>query len=777
MAFNFNWPRFSDQFHASAREMLESALNKGSKPPIIADKIEVVELEMGTQPPELEVRDIGEVTMDQFRGIFRLSYSGDAYIVLRTKVQANPLIHKKREGHLLDEGRGMVAAQAPLVVPMNLRLSNFKLNSYVVLVVSKQKGITLVFKTDPLQNVDVNSTFDRIGVIQKYIQKEIEGQLREMFREDLPSIIHKLSQRWFSRELSAVARVEVPYARKFAHQPTEDTDFESVSQQGEQTYYAPPQPQPAPPPSAYTPPSVQQPFSQARSTTSRSYSHASSSHSPRSVISTSSNPARASSSSSTFPEIENYDPTYGLRPEELPAKGDYSGFAKLWQGSSGLGELAEEPEALDGVPAELAEADELWEQSEAAGPSTWQTDAPASEYWDESVVEPAVDYETIYAVGGGTVTRPRVLHSQSLIGTPSDTATVRSTQGTVRAVPSRSMSIHGVPTVPMLRFSRTNSMPLGLRIHTPPSAASTPVAMAVGPRSSPLSLGPAGYFHGWESEDPTMVQSPPMSARSSFSVGESAYSLPHRTYTPSLLGTTQAMARTRSMPASRRHSPPSTTPSTMQSQRPPLSAQPVAQSSARPSRSSSGLTYSGSTPPSSEVPPTEEDEPASPSSAKAFARARSGSITQRLSHAHLSPFDQLGVGSPPRSEYGSERGIVLKPAVNARVNQLAMLTNSHQTLSPYTRSMQHYAVRSAVPKAAISGIGGAPPERAPIKARRKRTYHIGKKTPVTPPEPTPSSPRPASDYSEYFHVSPQIEEAPILESDDGLHHRAPYVAA
>lgn len=39
------------------------------------------------QPPELEIRDIGELTMDQFRGIFRLTYDGDAHIVLRTKVQ------------------------------------------------------------------------------------------------------------------------------------------------------------------------------------------------------------------------------------------------------------------------------------------------------------------------------------------------------------------------------------------------------------------------------------------------------------------------------------------------------------------------------------------------------------------------------------------------------------------------------------------------------------------------------------------------------------------
>ncbi|KAG8896979.1 ERMES complex subunit, partial [Tulasnella sp. 417] len=210
MSFHFNWPRFSDQFHADATQMLNAALNKGSKPRIIADKIEVVELSMGTQPPELEIRDIGELTTDQFRGIFRLSYAGDAHIVLSTKVQANPLNHKKADMDVMGSSRGILAAHQPLIVPMLLRLSNFRLNAYVVLVVSKQKGITLVFKTDPLQNVDVNSTFDSITVIQKFIQKEIEGQLREMFREDLPAIIHRLSQRWTAGK----TKVEAPYLHK-----------------------------------------------------------------------------------------------------------------------------------------------------------------------------------------------------------------------------------------------------------------------------------------------------------------------------------------------------------------------------------------------------------------------------------------------------------------------------------------------------------------------------------------------------------------------------------
>ena len=49
MSFTFKWPRFSEQFHTDAIHMLNNALNKGNKPPVIADRVEVVELEMGTQ--------------------------------------------------------------------------------------------------------------------------------------------------------------------------------------------------------------------------------------------------------------------------------------------------------------------------------------------------------------------------------------------------------------------------------------------------------------------------------------------------------------------------------------------------------------------------------------------------------------------------------------------------------------------------------------------------------------------------------------------------------
>ncbi|KAG8218981.1 hypothetical protein J3R82DRAFT_4724 [Butyriboletus roseoflavus] len=368
MSFTFQWPRFSDQFHTDAIQMLNNALNKGNKPPVIADKIEVVELEMGTQPPELEIRDIGDLTMDQFRGIFRLTYAGDAHLVLKTKVQANPLNHKQPDIHLMTGSRGMLAAKEPLVVPMLLRLSHFKLNSYVVLVISKQKGITLVFKTDPLQNVDIHSTFDSIAVIQKFIQREIEGQLRQMFREDLPGIIHRLSQQWVK------AKVEAPYL-----------------------YKGPP-------------PVVRRPFDTASapdlshmSDVSRVSVGSSARRTSKSIPSAPLIPSPTESIGS-LPELENFDPTYGLRPDGLPMKSMFPSFGRLFKQNKGLADLTEEQSEVDGEEKE-EEGEEEEEEKGTYSVLDWEDTSigyspPPSLAPDDSVTE----YETIPAVGGAIQT-------------------------------------------------------------------------------------------------------------------------------------------------------------------------------------------------------------------------------------------------------------------------------------------------------------------------------------------------------------------------------------
>ena len=79
---------------------------------------------------------------------------------------------------------------------MFLRLSSFQLSGIIILVFSKQKGLTLVFRNDPVDSVKVSSTFDSIPAIQRFLQAEIERLLRDLMREEVPAIIHKLSLEW-----------------------------------------------------------------------------------------------------------------------------------------------------------------------------------------------------------------------------------------------------------------------------------------------------------------------------------------------------------------------------------------------------------------------------------------------------------------------------------------------------------------------------------------------------------------------------------------------------
>jgi distribution and morphology protein 34 len=91
MAFKFTWPTFSESFYQTASNLLTSALSKAPMPPIITEHIIVKEFNLGTTAPELEMLEIGELGDDKFRGVFKLNYSGDAFIVLRTKVQVHSL--------------------------------------------------------------------------------------------------------------------------------------------------------------------------------------------------------------------------------------------------------------------------------------------------------------------------------------------------------------------------------------------------------------------------------------------------------------------------------------------------------------------------------------------------------------------------------------------------------------------------------------------------------------------------------------------------------------
>ncbi|KAL8767393.1 MAG: hypothetical protein Q9209_006083 [Squamulea sp. 1 TL-2023] len=204
MAFNFNWsPLTADaSFYTRAQDLLTTALNKYPKPPIIVDDIIVNELNLGSVPPDLEILEIGDLAEDRFRGIFKMCYTGDAYLTLKTRVQANPLNTYLSTRPSFTSPQPL-AASSGLTIPLQITLSEIKLSAFIILVFSRQKGLTLVFRNDPLESLKVSSTFDAIPFVRDYLQKEIEGQLRTLLMDEVPAIIHRLSLRLWVPEYRA----------------------------------------------------------------------------------------------------------------------------------------------------------------------------------------------------------------------------------------------------------------------------------------------------------------------------------------------------------------------------------------------------------------------------------------------------------------------------------------------------------------------------------------------------------------------------------------------
>ncbi|PWN24997.1 hypothetical protein BDZ90DRAFT_91384 [Jaminaea rosea] len=336
MSFNFEWPSpFSPSFHAHALSLLTSALNRGPKPKVIADDIEVTELNMGSVPPDLEILEIGELGRERFRGIFRLTYAGDAHVVVQTRVQVNPLSggaapSDARASTTSEEtftpfasGRGILFAATPLIVPMRLTLSHVRLRAIIVLVVSKSKGITLVFKNDPLESVQVSSTFDSVAVVAKYLQQEIEGQLKEVFREDLPGIIHRLSQTWLSgRNKASEGKVAEDQAAVAGPSKSNGTRTRKRSSAAS-VPAAPPSQSPASPKSPH-----KRPPAAPRSSSAAPPSRTKPTPRPPSPPTADIPPPL----SDYYQEgADSYDPTYGLREDEwepLPAHQE----AEVWEG-------------------------------------------------------------------------------------------------------------------------------------------------------------------------------------------------------------------------------------------------------------------------------------------------------------------------------------------------------------------------------------------------------------------------------------------------------------
>ncbi|KAM0790080.1 hypothetical protein ACM66B_005408 [Microbotryomycetes sp. NB124-2] len=727
MSFNFEWPTFSDDFYADAKEMLAQALNKGEKPPIIADRIEVKELNMGTIPPELEILEIGDLSTDRFRGIFRLTYAGDAFIVLQTKVQANPLNVPRPSLDILGAPRILFAA-APLVVPMTLQLSALSLRAIVVLVVSRQKGITLVFKNDPLESVNVSSSFDGVESVAGFIQTEIEAQLREAFRSDLPSIIHRLSQKWLSGEVKTASeetaaampktgslapqgfakdakiQTKTAYMRKGGTKTGHDrrltTRMSTMSLGAESVSIGS---------------DVDTTFSTQDQVETRSL-YRKSSQGRRSVFG-SPTKQRTSSSQTIKPEpqsvpesIESYDPTYGLRPDSIPSHAGFGQYQRLVQSGTavrGLGGVldraSQEVDDYDDDellqeedPFEIDLADEVGLERELAEPVTVGVDtfddrqARRRSYQSlgrETATSDnglgAAVLETIPAVGGGTITRPRILHTQSQMRT--------------RAVSNSSLSAHGSPSTMATHVPESTTSTIGELLGSPvfrPFQDDRLEHLASQSRAGSGTSTPRFPFPRMPSKAPSFASAPTLSRQNSTQSAR-PFRGPHQVHRSGLshFSTTSVDADATSA----------------------LSMEPTPD-----------LT-------NAVVP----DEP------EVFPKPRPDPI-DLLSRSPSSVLNH--------SSYEDDLGITINPNSNDSCAHLATLTHSNQTLSPFTRSHEHFTARSSPhvlnrgfngPTMTGAGEGGslarltvprlgsivdtklATSGGDPVKAKRKRIYRIG----------------------------------------------------
>ena len=205
MSFNVNWNTLeSDSLRQWTKDLLEGALNSGKCPNILALSILIKDLNFGKVPPNFEILEIGELDKERFRGIFKITYCGDFHLTLHTQVQANPLkIHSDNsfETEISEDGfvtPHFLLSSDSFNLPLDLKLSDLRILGIGIIVFSKTKGLTLVFRNDPLDSIKVSSTFDTVQVLANFLQKQIENQIRDLFRETLPTLIHQFSLKYTS---------------------------------------------------------------------------------------------------------------------------------------------------------------------------------------------------------------------------------------------------------------------------------------------------------------------------------------------------------------------------------------------------------------------------------------------------------------------------------------------------------------------------------------------------------------------------------------------------
>jgi len=211
MSFAIEWPHFDDSMVNMVKDKLNNILNSSSPdepsslPEEIVGPLMVTDVSFGTVAPELDMIDITEMQEEQFKGTFKIQYSGDLFLELTTVVEVNPVAEKNPFPLRMSIHSDLLTE--PLHIPLKILISQIKLSGIVhisftkrdtttheQLTASKQAGLVEAsFEGDPLVSVSVTSNFESFGAVRKLLQGTIEDFLRQFFQNDFPNIVKKLS--------------------------------------------------------------------------------------------------------------------------------------------------------------------------------------------------------------------------------------------------------------------------------------------------------------------------------------------------------------------------------------------------------------------------------------------------------------------------------------------------------------------------------------------------------------------------------------------------------
>jgi distribution and morphology protein 34 len=225
MSFQIEWPTLDAITLEKIKAQITEVMNKGELPDAICDVMRVIDLDLGNVAPTLQFLDIPDVSEDGFEGHFKVAYAGNGSITLQTKVQVNAFSAKTAPSRRALRHLGSLIAHEPMVVPLRITISQVRIDGDLVLNIKKRTKaldprsdgslvlentnaavtasaasevsiphVAAQFKIDPLQSVNISSSFDDFGSVKDYLQEQVEGSLRKLFVEDFPQIVSGINE-------------------------------------------------------------------------------------------------------------------------------------------------------------------------------------------------------------------------------------------------------------------------------------------------------------------------------------------------------------------------------------------------------------------------------------------------------------------------------------------------------------------------------------------------------------------------------------------------------